>query len=67
MMVSAQNGASSRPVLVVGSMAAAQDGSYQRIVEQESQGGAKNVEMYMSDRITDGGEFFLCARQMCSG
>ncbi|KDN52749.1 DUF689-domain-containing protein [Tilletiaria anomala UBC 951] len=45
---------SSKPVVVVGSMIAAQDGSYQRVVEQESAGGAKQVEMYMSDRITDG-------------
>ena len=47
---------STKPVIVVGSMVAAQDGSYQKVVENESAGGAKQVEMYMSDRITDGGE-----------
>lgn len=51
---STMSAASESPVLVVSTLAAAADGSYQRIVEQQSARDRK-VEMYMADRITDGG------------
>lgn len=44
-------------ILVVGSMAAAQTGQYQQAVQQAGQDGARQVEMHMVDRLTDGGEF----------
>ena len=43
-------------ILVVGSMAAAQTGQYQQAVQQAGQDGARQVEMHMVDRLTDGGE-----------
>lgn len=46
--------ATSTPVLVVSTLAAAGDGSYQRVVEHLSASDQK-VEMYMADRITEGG------------
>lgn len=44
-------------ILVVGSQAAAIDGSYQTLVTELSSKGT--VEMQMVDRIVDGGKFFL--------
>ncbi|PWZ00714.1 DUF689-domain-containing protein [Testicularia cyperi] len=38
-------------VLVIGSMAAAQSGAYQKVVEQYS---GRQIEMHMVDRLTDG-------------
>lgn len=49
--------ADSERILVIGSMAAAQTGQYQQAVQQASQDGARQVEMHMADRLTDGGEF----------
>lgn len=48
--------ASQDRVLVIGSMAAAQSGQYQQAVHEAGQGGEKQVEMHMADRLTDGGE-----------
>ncbi|KAN0063406.1 electron carrier [Thecaphora frezii] len=41
-------------VLVIGSMSAAQSGSYQKAVEACGQNGQRQVEMHMVDRLTDG-------------
>lgn len=48
--------ASSDRILIIGSMAAAQTGQYQEAVQQAGQGGSRQVEMHMADRLTDGGE-----------
>lgn len=48
--------ASGDRVLVVGSMLAAQGGLYQQAVHDAGQGGQRQVEMHMVDRLTDGGE-----------
>lgn len=44
-------------ILVVGSQAAAIDGSYQTLVTELSSKGT--VEMQMVDRIVDGGKFYF--------
>ncbi|CAO1615812.1 unnamed protein product [Sympodiomycopsis kandeliae] len=46
--------ASDDRILVIGSMAAAQSGQYQQAVEEAGQGGTRQVEMHMVDRLTDG-------------
>lgn len=50
--------ASGDRVLVVGSMLAAQGGLYQQAVHDAGQGGQRQVEMHMVDRLTDGGEHY---------
>ncbi|SPO38402.1 related to DRE2 - component of the Fe-S protein assembly machinery [Pseudozyma flocculosa] len=52
--VSATNVDASGSVLVIGSMSAAQSGAYQKTVEHCGQGGQRQVEMHMVDRLTDG-------------
>lgn len=47
-------------ILVVGSQAAAADGSYQALVTEL--GGKGKVEMQMVDRIVDRGELLLRSR-----
>lgn len=49
--------ASDDRVLVIGSMAAAQSGQYQQAVQEAGQGGQRQVEMHMADRLKEGGEW----------